>query len=276
MKKLKILLFTIISSVLLATSALALEGVVVCSMEAKMCPNGSYVGRQGANCEFAACPTTSIEAINLPYKTPTNLVCSQEVKICPDGSYVGRDSNNGCAFKACPVVTAPINTGDYDSDNNSSSNTCFNLNRNMKYLSKDANTGGEVSDLQAFLQDKGYLSQDPSGYFGKVTLEAVKRYQAFEGLDQTGYVGIMTRAKIKIRSCISSEDNNFVSGATSITGVITSTAQPEPVTKVITNTNPPVSAYLPVTSYTTNSEYGLDYTATTNSVVNRFLNFFRK
>lgn len=29
---------------------------VVCTMEAKQCPDGSYVGRQGPNCEFAPCP----------------------------------------------------------------------------------------------------------------------------------------------------------------------------------------------------------------------------
>lgn len=28
-----------------------------CTMEAKLCPDGSYVGREGPNCEFAACPT---------------------------------------------------------------------------------------------------------------------------------------------------------------------------------------------------------------------------
>ena len=28
----------------------------ICTMEAKQCPDGSYVGRQGPNCEFAACP----------------------------------------------------------------------------------------------------------------------------------------------------------------------------------------------------------------------------
>ncbi|HKC04735.1 MAG TPA: hypothetical protein VKC54_02600 [Patescibacteria group bacterium] len=27
-----------------------------CTMEAKLCPNGSYVGRTGPNCEFAPCP----------------------------------------------------------------------------------------------------------------------------------------------------------------------------------------------------------------------------
>ena len=29
---------------------------VACTMEARMCPDGSYVGRQGPKCEFAACP----------------------------------------------------------------------------------------------------------------------------------------------------------------------------------------------------------------------------
>ena len=29
---------------------------VACTLEAKMCPDGSYVGRQGPNCEFAPCP----------------------------------------------------------------------------------------------------------------------------------------------------------------------------------------------------------------------------
>jgi hypothetical protein len=30
---------------------------VACTQEAKLCPNGSYVGRTGPNCEFAPCPT---------------------------------------------------------------------------------------------------------------------------------------------------------------------------------------------------------------------------
>jgi hypothetical protein len=42
---------------------------VACTMEAKMCPDGSYVGRTGPNCEFEACPinpndTTSKEVVS--------------------------------------------------------------------------------------------------------------------------------------------------------------------------------------------------------------------
>ena len=29
---------------------------VMCTMDAKLCPDGSYVSRQGPNCEFAPCP----------------------------------------------------------------------------------------------------------------------------------------------------------------------------------------------------------------------------
>jgi hypothetical protein len=29
---------------------------VACTMEARMCPDGSYVGRSGPSCEFEACP----------------------------------------------------------------------------------------------------------------------------------------------------------------------------------------------------------------------------
>lgn len=64
------------------------EGTWACTMDAKMCPDGSYVGRQGPNCEFAACPG-EVQA------------CTKELKICPDGTGVGRTGPN-CAFEACP------------------------------------------------------------------------------------------------------------------------------------------------------------------------------
>lgn len=41
---------------------------VVCTMDAKLCPDGSAVGRTGPNCEFAACPV------------PESIVCTDEQK----------------------------------------------------------------------------------------------------------------------------------------------------------------------------------------------------
>lgn len=34
---------------------------VACTMEAKLCPDGTSVGRSGPNCEFAACPPPNVE-----------------------------------------------------------------------------------------------------------------------------------------------------------------------------------------------------------------------
>jgi hypothetical protein len=42
-----------------------------CTQEAKICPNGSSVGRTGPNCEFAACPTASATPIEILMTTAT-------------------------------------------------------------------------------------------------------------------------------------------------------------------------------------------------------------
>lgn len=45
---------------------------VACTMDAKMCPDGSYVGRSGPHCEFAACPSSNA--------TPKAVTCTAEQK----------------------------------------------------------------------------------------------------------------------------------------------------------------------------------------------------
>ncbi len=37
-------------------------GGVMCTMEAKICPDGSSVGRSGPKCEFAPCPAAAAPA----------------------------------------------------------------------------------------------------------------------------------------------------------------------------------------------------------------------
>ncbi len=41
---------------------------VFCTQEAKQCPDGSYVGRTGPNCEFTACPQASTPQANQDWK----------------------------------------------------------------------------------------------------------------------------------------------------------------------------------------------------------------
>ncbi len=52
----KKLFFIIIVSLLLTACAASKSNVAVCTKEAKLCPDGTAVGRIGPNCEFAACP----------------------------------------------------------------------------------------------------------------------------------------------------------------------------------------------------------------------------
>lgn len=52
---------------------------VACTMDAKMCPDGSYVGRTGPKCEFSACPST-------PTKVGT--IASINERILNNGVYI--------------------------------------------------------------------------------------------------------------------------------------------------------------------------------------------
>ena len=88
-----------------------------------------------------------------------------------------------------------------DIDPNPNESECVVLVNNLKYKSRDINTNGEVSTLQDFLQSRGYLNSEPTGYFGINTGKAVKNFQKDSNLAQTGYVGSLTRAKIRALTC---------------------------------------------------------------------------
>ncbi len=62
----------------------------------------------------------------------------------------------------------------------------------------------EVFDLQNILLSKGYITADNvTGYFGYTTVAAVRKFQAENGIEQTGTVGPITRAKLN-ESCSTS------------------------------------------------------------------------
>jgi len=79
--------------------------------------------------------------------------------------------------------------------------TCVTLPISLKYTSRDSSTNGGVSILQTFLAGKGYLNSEATGYFGGMTLAAVKQFQGANGIEQTGYVGPLTRGKIQELTC---------------------------------------------------------------------------
>ena len=81
------------------------------------------------------------------------------------------------------------------------SQNCLVLGQQLQYRSRDSQTNGDVSSLQDFLQSQGYLSSEPTGYFGLVTRRAVIAFQKANGLSANGVADAATRAKINKLSC---------------------------------------------------------------------------
>lgn len=140
---------------------------------------------------------------------------------------------------------ASAQTADVDT---SSDNSCAIITSNLRYLSRDANGSTDVSILQDFLNTRGYLKSQPTGFFGSATRRAVIAFQNDNGLRATppGYVGPGTRAKIKEIDC---NDTSAVNTA--------------PVTTPATYNNTPT--YTPPTTQVTNNTYTSTYIAPTTA-----------
>lgn len=106
---------------------------------------------------------------------------------------------------------------------------CTNLAVNLKYPQTDAATGGAVTLLQNFLKAAGYLAATPTGTFGPQTRNAVSALQRQYNIPASpaGYVGPLTREKIRDISCSSTSGSNTGTGTgsgTDSTGTITGSA----------------------------------------------------
>ncbi len=65
------LLFILSLSIIPQTYA---DSLVACTMDARMCPDGSYVGRTEPNCEFAPCQTQATTTTNMCQNLSTHIV----------------------------------------------------------------------------------------------------------------------------------------------------------------------------------------------------------
>ena len=67
---------------------------VACTMDAKLCPDGSYVGREGLNCEFKACPKTKNDE-TADWKTYTNIEGNYSFQYTDSVKIVSVDEEGG-------------------------------------------------------------------------------------------------------------------------------------------------------------------------------------
>src|ERR1035437_5639541 len=77
------------------------------------------------------------------------------------------------------------------------------LNTNLYY---GLQQNGDVTQLQNFLRDKGFLTANATGNFYSLTLKAVKAYQTSVGINSTGYVGTLTRKAINSALIVATND----------------------------------------------------------------------
>jgi hypothetical protein len=72
------------------------DDMVMCTMDAKICPDGSAVGRSGPRCEFAPCPTTQTVVGHVCTDAERNRACTREYMPV-------------CAAVAVQCITTPCN-----------------------------------------------------------------------------------------------------------------------------------------------------------------------
>lgn len=76
-------------------------------------------------------------------------------------------------------------------------NQCVVITRLLQYKS----SGSQVTTLQNMLVDLGYLEMQPTGYFGRATEAAVRRWQYNYKIEPVGWTGPATRASIAAATC---------------------------------------------------------------------------
>ncbi len=84
-------------------------GDMACTQETMLCPDGSYVGRTGPNCAFAACPgatNTTSSTSSTPAPTPGNGVINGTISLSPTCPVERIPPDPACAPRAYQTLIA--------------------------------------------------------------------------------------------------------------------------------------------------------------------------
>jgi hypothetical protein len=139
----------------------------------------------------------------LPKKTTVGMTEAVLTNLKPNTSYTisyKRDNMIRCITTPCPgndfqslsveFVTKASGTGSVGTaPTEVMPETTSSITKNLGYRSR----GDQVTLLQKMLISQGHLHVSATGYFGVLTLQAVKNFQKANGISTTGFVGILTR-----------------------------------------------------------------------------------
>ena len=111
---------------------------------------------------------------------------------------------------SAPIIIPTASSAD-------STESCASLTVDLSY----GQNNNSVYILQDFLKRKGYLQVTPTGYFGSLTVSAIKAFQIANGINPTGNADIPTRTKIQDIDCNYTNITIGTTNTTSITSTIT-------------------------------------------------------
>ena len=83
------------------------KGDIACTEEAKICTDGSAVGRSGPNCEFSKCPEEKIGSEEYRIEKVTGESCKKDKECETPGEYLIRSScpfTSKCLDNKCTVI----------------------------------------------------------------------------------------------------------------------------------------------------------------------------
>ncbi len=78
---------------------------------------------------------------------------------------------------------------------------CVDLSQEFGYGTNDKMKNREITALQAYLYDRGFLDVEPTGYFGPLTSFALRRFQYRNEIVVSGYVDIEVRDILREITC---------------------------------------------------------------------------
>jgi peptidoglycan hydrolase-like protein with peptidoglycan-binding domain len=127
---------------------------------------------------------------------------------------------------------------------------CVSLSRDLFYGAKDSSTGGEVSAIQSYLTDRGFLETGATGFYGRATEVGVKRFQYRNELSVTGNVTVETRDILKELTCVKYPRVTYVDKPLSPGKIYTKTTTKTVITTKKATVIPTTKAATPQTSTT--------------------------
>lgn len=189
-------------------------------------------------------------SVNIPVTTQTNLQTNTQPVIQDQNVVIEYDPS----LASGPFLN--LDPEDYP--------YCVSLSYDLVYGSKDAQTKGDVSALQAYLTDRGFLETGATGFYGRSTELAVKRFQYRNQIEVNGVVRRDFRDILKELTCQKYQKITYVDKPVTPSKYVSTVRKTVIPTTKISNSAPTKKTVIP----STNANQSQNYVSITPSPTN--------